>query len=218
MSLLKTGTIYKIICAITDDVYIGSTFNTLRNRWQQHKGYYNDWIDGKRNTRLSIYPYFKKYGIENFKIIKIKEYECVDRRHLESKEQLWISKSRCVNKNNSFCIKKLTQLLSYKNNVEKYKLTQILYRKNNVYKIKEFNMEYRKNNVDKIKDISKKYRKKMGSILVEKKREYFETNKESILEKQKEKIDCVCGSKYTKRCKTRHEGTKKHKDYILNNP
>jgi len=91
---MKIGRIYKIIHTQSNICYVGSTFNTLRDRWRGHKN------DYKCDKNVSIYPYFKEFGIENFKIILIKEYEVVDRLHLESKEQIWINKLNCCNKGN----------------------------------------------------------------------------------------------------------------------
>lgn len=93
---MKIGRVYKIICAQSNNVYIGSTFNTLRDRWRDHKNRYLEYI--KNNSRtISIHNYFDKYGIDNFKIILIKEYEVVDRNHLETKEQLWLNKLKNIN-------------------------------------------------------------------------------------------------------------------------
>ncbi|GMF38340.1 unnamed protein product [Phytophthora lilii] len=86
------GKIYKIIHNQSNIIYIGSTFNDLKGRFAQHKA------DYKRKHNISIYEYFERYGIENFKIILIKEYEVIDRRHLEVYEQLWINKLKPINK------------------------------------------------------------------------------------------------------------------------
>ena len=110
----KIGRVYRIICKIDPTIqYIGSTFNELRHRWQHHKRGYVEWLRTKHN-QISIYPYFKKYGIENFKIILIKEYNVYasndkDHKHLMVYEQLWISKTKCVNERRSFRIKYLTR-------------------------------------------------------------------------------------------------------------
>jgi GIY-YIG catalytic domain len=73
------GTIYKIIHAQSDICYVGSTLNKeLKQRWKHHKEDYSKWLNGKPNG-LSIYPSFKQPGIDQFKIILIKEYEVVDR-------------------------------------------------------------------------------------------------------------------------------------------
>ena len=98
---MKTGKVYKIICTQSDDVYIGSTFNTLRDRWMAHKNRYKQYQ--KNNSRnMSIHTYFDKYGIDNFKIILIKEYEVIDRNHLETKEQLWLNKLKNINTQSAF--------------------------------------------------------------------------------------------------------------------
>lgn len=100
-----TGIVYKIICNLNSKfVYIGSTFNQLRHRFQQHKRDYKCWLNGEKRDKCSCFDYFKKYGIENFTIIKIKEYVCyksnkLDKKHLHAYEQLWINKTRnCCNK------------------------------------------------------------------------------------------------------------------------
>ena len=98
---MTIGKVYKIICSQSNDVYIGSTFNTLRDRWRDHKNRYRQYQ--KNNSRnMSIHTYFDKYGIEHFKIILIKEYEVIDRKHLESKEQLWINKLTNINIQSAF--------------------------------------------------------------------------------------------------------------------
>lgn len=106
MSNTKIGRIYKIIHTQSNISYIGSTFNTLRDRFYNHKGSYKKWLEGKYNE-VAIYPYFKQYGIDQFKMILVKEYEVIDRKHLEAYEQIWINKTKCINKVNSFSIKKL---------------------------------------------------------------------------------------------------------------
>ena len=151
-----TGTVYKIICRLDSDiVYIGSTFNSLRNRWQCHRSSYKEYLNGK-SPRASIYPYFEKYGIENFKIVKVKDYECYrenrsDRRHLNVYETLWINKTKgSVNENIPFCIKKLSKKFRYQNNKEKILQRNKEYYENNKEKISQRKKEYRENNKEKL--------------------------------------------------------------------
>mgnify|MGYP001546348743 CR=1 FL=1 len=69
------GRVYKIIHNQSELIYIGSTINKLKYRWQQHKNNYKYWVYGRSDrSHCSLYKYFLKYGIENFKIILIKEY------------------------------------------------------------------------------------------------------------------------------------------------
>lgn len=112
----KVGRVYRIICTVEPTIqYIGSTFNELRHRWQKHKQAYDIWIKGNNNNgTVTIYPYFKKYGIQYFKIILIKEYTVYvsnnkDHKHLMVYEQLWINKTVCINKNQTFRINFLSR-------------------------------------------------------------------------------------------------------------
>ena len=184
----KIGRVYKIINRLTTDIYIGSTFSTLNERWRGHKKQYNYWLK-KSIKRCSIYDNFKKYDIQNFKIILIKEYLCYrehnqDFKHLHSKEQLWINKMNCINELNTF------------NPIPKKKYKAIhdkKYRLKNKDKRKEYDKEYRLNNKDKKKQQNKQWRE-LNNI----------------------KTTCICGSKYTKRRVKEHEKTKKHQNFINN--
>ena len=108
MSTYKIGHVYRIICLPDPSLnYVGSTFMTLRNRWQKHKLCYKA-FKASKTTSYSIFKYFDKYGIDQFKLILIKDYEVCDHKHLQAKEQLWISKLDCVNEYNSFQIRSMT--------------------------------------------------------------------------------------------------------------
>ena len=103
-----TGTIYKIICNVDSRfVYIGSTFNQLRHRFQNHKRQYKHWLTGSGN-KCSCYDHFKRHGLENFTIVKIKQYVCwcenkKDKKHLHAYEQLWINNTpNCCNTSHAF--------------------------------------------------------------------------------------------------------------------
>jgi hypothetical protein len=185
-----TGIVYKIICNLDSNfVYIGSTFNELRHRFQEHKNQYRFWIN-KKGNKCSCFDYFQKYGINNFSIIKIKEYICyrshkLDKKHLHAYEQLWINKTRCCNKLPSF------------NPLRREKR-------------KENDEKYRANNKEKIKEDQKEYYEKNKEQINEYQKEYYEKNKEKIKErikeKNKEKIACDrCG------IMVRKDGMNKHK-------
>jgi hypothetical protein len=94
--MLSVGKIYKII-KISDPsvVYVGSTFDSLNNRFYHHK------TSIKYNKKYSLSGYVQD---ENDMFISlIKEYEVVrehskDVKHLRAYEQLWINKLNCVNR------------------------------------------------------------------------------------------------------------------------
>lgn len=196
------GHIYKIICCLDSDfVYIGSTFNELKQRFQGHKNQYKLWLKDKKNN-LSTYPYFDKYGIDNFKIILIKSYKVCrelqrDNTHLKVYEQIWINKSkRAVNIHKAF-----NPLL---------KLDKKEYDKKNYENIKEKKKEYYENNKETKNKYQKEYNKEYCENNKEKIKEYYQNNKEKIKENNKEKITCECGSIICKGVLSKHKKSKKH--------
>jgi hypothetical protein len=219
----KQGNIYKIICKLDSSiVYIGSTFKELRKRWYCHKKHYND-----KYGNLSIWKYFDKYGIDNFKIIHIKSYVCYrehnrDCKHLHAYETLWINKTKnCCNEILPFNPMKFFNLKKY----------QQEYREKNKDKLKEYNKKYQEENKELIKKKRKEYFNKNKDKLNEKQRENrkenpekykqqdknkYEKHKDKINEKKKEKITCECGSCIRKSDLARHLKTNKHVKYIEN--
>ena len=150
MSITK-GKIYRIICLCNPTIqYVGSTFDELRYRWQNHKSSYV-----ANPSSISIYKYFEEYGIDNFKIVLIKEYDVwrehnKDRKHLEAYEQLWINKLICCNTKNCFNINRFY--------TKDYRL------KNKVYR-SEYNKKYIEEHKEQIKEKLKiKYTCICGSI------------------------------------------------------
>ena len=66
-------------------------------------------------------------------------------------------------------------------------------------------------------EYGKAYRQANKEKLKEYKQEYWQANKAEILEQNKEKIECECGSIVRRSDIARHNRTKKHSDYKLNN-
>lgn len=100
------GKVYKIIHTQSEICYIGSTFNMLKHRFEGHKNNFKRWDEGKTARSCSIFPFFKEHGLEQFRLILIKEYDVADRDQLIAFEQLWINRFRktCVNRNDTFAI------------------------------------------------------------------------------------------------------------------
>jgi hypothetical protein len=96
------GSIYRIIHLHSNICYVGSTLDTVRNRWQGHRTAYKTWLKDETKSSISIYQYFKEYDIKNFKCILVKEYEVEDKNHLLAYEQLWINKLNTINKQCAF--------------------------------------------------------------------------------------------------------------------
>ena len=193
---ISTGTIYRIICLPEPSIqYIGSTFNQLKQRWSKHKQHYYEFNEGKRKgrNRLSIYPYFNIYGIENFKLIKIKDYQVYrehekDAKHLRIYEQLWIAKTKNVNIVNAFSIKRITDRDYKKRNKEHIKQHNKEYysRPEVKERQKEYDKQYREEHKEELREKDKQYRKEHKEELREKSKQYYENNKNTLIQKQKE--------------------------------
>ena len=178
--MYKIGRVYKIY--FNKNIYIGSTFKTLNERFNRHKYDYKCWLNKKRNDKCEIYPYFLQFGIENFKIELIKEYEVCDKYHLQAYEQLWINKLDCVNKNSSFKIKKLSDKEYCKKNKERIKQ----YREDNKERIKQYQKQYREDNKERIKEHQKQFYQDNKEQVLEQRKQYREINKERIKQYQKQ--------------------------------
>lgn len=81
--------LYKITNLISNSIYIGITQSKLYNRFSSHKNC------AKRGVKTPLYDAMRKYGVENFKIEIIKEFN--NRKDLEEAEKEEISKYRILN-------------------------------------------------------------------------------------------------------------------------
>jgi|LauGreDrversion4_2_1035121.scaffolds.fasta_scaffold01203_1 hypothetical protein len=207
---MLNGKIYKIYYINDPTIYyIGSTFKKIETRLRNHIYAYNEWIEKIRKFKCAIYPYFKKYGIENFKIELIKEYKVIEKQQLLVYETLYIRKLSPVNIKQPFALSirykhkqkykknKITTQLYYQKNKEKLKKQKHEYYIKNKEKIKEYNKlnkekfqeynkEYRLKNKEyykeyrlKNKEYYKEYRLKNKEIYKEKAKEYYQNNKEN---------------------------------------
>jgi hypothetical protein len=189
---MKVGRIYKIITQESNDIYIGSTFQDLAQRFKRHKNHYKDWKKGVF-CNIAVFELFEKYGVDKCKMMLIKEYEVFDRLELEAREQLWINKLKPINKINAFNIEwvyrkhynsknkeKIKEY--YELNKDKIKERGKIYREKKKDEIKKREKEYRKNNIEKEKERRKTYREKNKDTIKEKAKIYRELNKNKIKE------------------------------------
>ena len=196
------GKIYCLRSHQTDDVYIGSTVESLSRRKAKHKNQYKSFLNEKYHyiTAFEIVKYDDCY------IELIENYPCENKEQLTKKEGEYIRNMKCVNK---FIAGR----------------TQKEYRKDNKEKIKEKAKEYHEENKEKIK----KYReeKLKEKIICEcgckvqklqlakhkrtKKHEDFLKNGVKQINNQ---ITCECGGTYTNGRQERHKRTKKHQEFL----
>jgi len=196
------GKIYAIRSFKTDNVYIGSTTQTLAQRLGKHRTNYKNW---KNNT----YRYVSSFKIleHNDEYIElVEEYPCENVYQLRKKEGEYIRSMNCVNIRNTGLTEEQIK--------ERNKKQQKEWRNNNKTIISNKNKEQRKNNIEfyRKRDIeySKKYKEKNPEKSKQYKSEWYNRNKEKLSKKH----ICECGGKYTRDHKETHYKTIKHQNYI----
>ena len=170
----QTGYVYALRSYQTDDIYIGSTLGTLRQRLYKHKYDLKQFNNGK-------YHYVTSYEIVKYDdafIEMIEKYENVNKMELRKYEGHTIRNTKCVNKR-----------IEGSRSKEEMKEYQKEYYEINYDKIKEYQKEYREINNDKMKEyreINKDKIKEYREINNDKIKEYREINKDKLKEQQKE--------------------------------
>jgi hypothetical protein len=141
------GKIYKIVCNITGDIYIGSTTQPLSKR-----------IGGHRDSAKSAKCVKSKSIIlgGDYAIILIENYPCESKEELLKKERYYIENNICLNKQ----IPLRTDKEYRDDNKDKIKD----YREINKDKMKEYN----KKNRDKINKNRRELRAKNKELLITK--------------------------------------------------
>lgn len=144
-SRYKNGKIYKIISKQTDKVYIGSTIQTLNNRFKCHKTHYRL---GRNGTSVELL----QYGDASIELIE--NYPCDSPTQLKTRERFYIENTpNTVN----MAIPSRTHKEYREDNREKIKLYGIKYRKENIEKEQIRHKKYYLENREKEKIRKKKY-------------------------------------------------------------
>lgn len=82
----ENGKIYRIWSLDTDKIYIGSTCNTLSNRFCRHKKDYNYWKKNGKRSFTSSFVLFDLVGIDNCKIELEHNFACDSKTKLNREE------------------------------------------------------------------------------------------------------------------------------------
>jgi len=190
----STGKIYKVINPQNEIIYIGSTTQTLSQRFCRHE----------------------HKAIGN-KIILLENCPCNSREELVKREQELIEQyDNLLNKQRAYMseeqhkeYKKKYYEEQYQNNRDKILEKSKIYYEENKNKILENKKEYNKKHYQKNRDKILEYKKVYDENNKEKAKVYYEKNKNKILEKYKVKIICECGCEISK-YNNKHKKSKKH--------
>ena len=151
----QRGKIYKLISKQTNDVYYGSTIETvLTNRLSGHRKHYKLWLNNKSNY-ISSYEIVK---YDDVKIILVENFPCNTKYELTAREQYYIDNNECVNKWKA-CTG-LSKQEYYKKYNEEHKDKILEYRKqyteHHKDRIFEYKKQYREDHKDEISEKHKK--------------------------------------------------------------
>ncbi len=121
---LTQAKIYKIFNDYNDDVYIGSTCNTLVRRYNQHRLF----STYEKYQNRPLYKLINEIGFDRFRIQLIGNYPCEDKYMLKQKEGEYIRELGTLNKNIAGRTNDESKKQYVINNPEKRKETQKQYR------------------------------------------------------------------------------------------
>ena len=170
----SNGKIYAIRSAQTDDIYIGSTIQTLCVRMAGHRLNYKNYISDKKHCVTS----FKLLQFGDAYIELLEAYPCACKEELTKREgELMRENKNCINK----CVAGRTVKQYYEENEEK---SQQYYQENKD-KISAYMQQYRQDNKDKISACKKKYYENNKDKLSACRKNYYENNKDKPLANQK---------------------------------
>ena len=178
------GRIYKVLNTIDDDIYVGSTCQSLSKRMALHRS------DAKKNKQNT--PFFMKmreHGVEHFYIELIEEFKCDTIEQLRQREGHYIREMGTLNKAIAGRSKKEYR----EENAEYLKEKKKEYIHDNIEKVREWTKAYQAKNYDRLQEYRKeRYEQKRESLLNDFKM-YRTKNRETINEKRRIKITCECG-------------------------
>ncbi len=105
MSIYNNSKVYKIYSSLGDNIYIGSTYRSLADRYDEHVSSYKLYTQDNNKNYTSSFILFDKYGFENCKIKRLESVDVETRTELLQVEakHIKINKDKCVNKNLPFC-------------------------------------------------------------------------------------------------------------------
>lgn len=96
MNRYNNGKIYKLVNSVDDQIYIGSTCNSLAKRKSRHK------TSSRKRPTQRVYQHLNQIGWENVRIILIEKVQAQNKDQLRLREQHYIDLIRpSLNKNSA---------------------------------------------------------------------------------------------------------------------
>ena len=168
------GKIYCIRNTLNDDVYIGSTCQTLSQRMALHR--HDSIKPNRQNTK--IYGLMTEHGRDNFYFELIEDYPCENIYQLQKREGEIIREQK---PRLNMKVPTRTKQEYKDEEPEKFKTLKAKddakYRENNAEQLRQKKKDYYEQNREYMKQKSKEYRENNRDYLNQKKKEYYQKNK-----------------------------------------
>lgn len=197
----ETSKIYKLICS-DGYYYYGSTIQSLKDRFQHHKG-------SSKKMTSKLYTHIRNISWENVKIECVEEVSCNNRKELREVENKYILES----KNDPLC---LNTLRAYTPDDEKRIMEKERQIRNKHHR-KEVVHQYYETHKEEIINRGKQYYNENKEQLQLQHKQYLEKNKEQVKIQRKnfydENKERLCREKREKRQQNPEEARQNMKEY-----
>ena len=180
MNKYQEGKIYKINGG--DKVYVGSTTQTLNERFSKHKSNYSQ-FQKEKYGKCMVFDIFEEVGVKECSIVLVEDFSCSSKRELEERERYWIQTLDCVNK----YIPTRTERQYYQDNRDARLEYQRQYQDDNKEDYLKYQKEYRDTHKQERADAMKEYREANAEELKQNKKEYYERTKDIDAEARKKR-------------------------------
>jgi hypothetical protein len=172
---------------------------------------------------MKLYTFIRENGNwDNFDMLEIEKFCCTDGNEARARERvihdmLNATLNSQLPNSTSDDAKELrikNDKMNFEMNKDKLREISREYYKANKPAMQEANKQYRILNKDKLSESKKEYHELNKVKLNEGSKEYRKINAEQLKAKQAEKINCECGSQYSRSSKNKHIATLYHQSFV----
>ncbi len=217
---IRVCTVYTVSWDGSDDLYVGSTTQLLKEREKRH---HNQLRAGKQ------WPLYKRMRLATWEdAIFTTIHQCIvaDYKHQLRVEQRFMDQLKPnVNHARAFNTPEITKIKKaeyyqankehlrtknkewYKNNKERHDYTRQRWHNANLDKVKAYQKEYREAHADEHKAYKAAWYQANKAKQSTASKTRYQANKTAILARQKVKVTCECGKTMSKGSLTRHKKT-----------
>jgi len=176
----KQGLIYEIVCNLTSERYIGSTFHpTVAKRMVEHRS----------KTKTNTNRCYSKTIIErgDYKYGLLETIFVNSRDELRMCERKWYDDLECINKSKPFIVKE--EITQYKKQYQKQ------YSCDHKEDISQYKKQYQKDHKEEITQYQKQYREVHKEDITQQRKlylqQYYIDHKAEYIKRQKDRQDAV---------------------------